>query len=158
LEEENDRWGNSSSSSYSTLRYKGWDSLGVWWEWKEDPWTEEVYLKVTMTRIVQQIKEAYAEAMGKLAKLAKTPGYPVKCLKKATEVEEEVKNMQYQLIVRKSMYYMAKVRLELANPFRELARQMVKPNKEHWKAVKQAVGYVATEHYQGVIFWQPKKL
>jgi len=56
------------------------------------------------------------------------------------------------------MYYMMKVRLELANPVRELTGQMVKPNKEHWKAIEQAVRYVATECYQGVIFWRPKNL
>jgi len=61
--------------------------------------------------------------------------------------------MQYQLIVWKLMYYMTKNGPESANPVRELAGQMVKPNKEHWKAVKQAVGYIASECYQGVIYW-----
>jgi len=56
-----------------------------------------------MPRMVQEIKETYAEAAGKPAKPVKTPGYPGKCLRKATEVEEEVKTMQYQLIVRKVM-------------------------------------------------------
>jgi len=86
--------------------------------------------------MVQEIKEAYAEAMGKPAKPAKTPGYPGKCLKKSAEAEEEVKTTQYWSLVRKLMYYMMNVGLELANPVRELARQMVKSNKEHWKAVK----------------------
>ncbi len=66
--------------------------------------------------------------------------------------------MQYQPIVRKLMYYMTKVGLELANQVRELARQMVKPNKKHWKAVEQAVRYVAIEHYQGVMFWRLQNL
>jgi len=88
-----------------------------------------------MPRMVQEIKETYAEAAGKPAKPVKTPGYPGKCLRKATEVEEEVKTMQYQLIVRKLMYYMTKFGLELVEAVRELAGQMIRPNKEHWKQV-----------------------
>jgi len=76
------------------------------------------------------------EAMGKPVKPAKTPGYLGKGLRKAMEVEEEVKTMQYQLIVGKLMYYMKKVGPEFANVVRDLAGQMVKPNKEQWKAVK----------------------
>jgi len=114
--------------------------LGVWWEGKEDPKTGEVYLKASMPKMVQEIKEAYADAMGKPAKPAKTLGYPGKCLRKSTEVEEEVKTTQYWSIIRKLMYYITKVRPESVNPVRELARQMVKPNKEHWKPLKRAVG------------------
>jgi len=83
--------------------------LRVWWEWKEDPQTGEVYSKASMSKMVQEIKEAYAEAMGKPAKPAKTPGYPGKCLKKSMEEEEEVRTMQYQSIVGKLMHYMMKV-------------------------------------------------
>jgi len=56
------------------------------------------------------------------------------------EVEKEVKMTQYQFIVGKLMYYMMKVGPELANAGRELARQMVNPNEEHWKGVKQPMG------------------
>jgi len=98
--------------------------------------TEEVYLKASMPKMVQEIKKAYMGATSKPAKPAKTSRYPGKCLKKSTEDKEEVRTTQYQLIVGKLMYYMMKVGLELANPVRELARQMVKPNKKHWKAVK----------------------
>jgi len=34
------------------------------------------------------------------------------------------------------MYYMMKVGLELVNAVKELARQMLKPNSKHWKAVE----------------------
>jgi len=49
--------------------------------------------------VVQEIKEAYAEAMGKPAKPTNTPGYQGKCLRKAMEVNKEVKTTQYQTIV-----------------------------------------------------------
>jgi len=49
--------------------------LEVWWEWKEDHSTGEIYLRVTRLEMVQEIKEAYAKVMGKPAKLAKTLGY-----------------------------------------------------------------------------------
>jgi len=74
---------------------------GVWWEWKQDSDTGEVYLKASMPKMVQEIKEVYANAMGHLAKQAKTPGFPGKCLRKATEDEAEMKSMEYHSIVGK---------------------------------------------------------
>jgi len=44
--------------------------------------------------------------------------------------------MEYWSIVGKLMYYMTKIGPELANAVWELAGQMVKPNKEHWKALE----------------------
>jgi len=41
--------------------------LGVWWEWLEDPHTKESYLKAMMPKMLQEIKEAYADAIGKYA-------------------------------------------------------------------------------------------
>ncbi len=99
----------------------------------EDSNTSKVYLKATMPKMVQEIKEAYTNAMGHLAKQAKTPGFPGKCLKKAMEDDAEVKTMEYHLIVGKLMYYMTKVGPELGNAVRELAGQMVKPNSKHWQ-------------------------
>ncbi len=42
-----------------------------------------------MPKMVQEIKEAYANAMGYLAKQAKTPGFPGKCLKKGRQSGSE---------------------------------------------------------------------
>ncbi len=69
--------------------------LGVWWEWMEDSDTSKVYLRATMPKMVQEIKEAYTNAMGHLAKQTKTPGFPGKCLKRATEDEVEIKTTEY---------------------------------------------------------------
>jgi len=110
--------------------------LGIWWEWKTDPHNGEVYLEATMPRMVNEIKTAYINATGKSPRAASTPGYPGKCLVRATDEEEEVKTTEYWSIVGKLMYYMTKIGPELANAVRELAGQMVKPNKEHWKALE----------------------
>jgi len=75
-----------------------------------------------MRKMVQEIKEAYAEAMGKPAKPVKSLGYPGKCLRMAIKVDKEVKMTQYQLIVGKLMYYMMKVGPELVNAGKEPAR------------------------------------
>ncbi len=96
--------------------------------------------------------------MGHLAKHAKTPGFPGKCLKKATEDDAEMKTTEYHSIVGKLMYYMMKVGPELGNAVRELAGQMVKPNSKHWWAVKHVVGYVTNEPFQGVILQKPRNL
>jgi len=47
-------------------------------------------LKATMPRMVQEIREAYAEAIGKPAKPAKTPGYPGKCLKRPWKLKNKL--------------------------------------------------------------------
>jgi len=132
--------------------------LGVWWEWKEDPSTNEIYLRASMPKMVQEIKEAYADATGKSAKPAKTPAFPGTCLKRATDSEEEIKTTEYRSIVGKLMYYMTKVAPEISNAVRELAGQMIKPNQEHWKVVERAVGYVLSEPHQGLILRKPKDL
>jgi len=98
----------------------------------EDSDTGKVYLKATMPKMVHEIKEAYANAMGHLAKQVNTPGFPRKCLRKATEDNAETKTMEYCLIVGKLMYYMTKIGSELGNAVRELAGQMIKPNSKHW--------------------------
>ena len=74
------------------------------------------------------------------------------------EEEEAVKTTKYHSIVGKLMYYMTKVAPELANAVRELAGQMIKPNRTHWKVVEQIVGYVLSEPYQGLTFHEPKNL
>jgi len=107
--------------------------LGVWWEWKEDPQTGEIYLKVTMSKMVQEIKEAYG-SYGQASQAGKDSGISRQVFTKSNGNQRGGEN--HWLIVGKLMYYMTKVGLELANPIRELAGQMMKPNKEHWKAVK----------------------
>jgi len=64
----------------------------------EDSDTGEVYLRATMPKMAQEIKEAYANAMDHLAKQAKTPGFPGKCLKKAMEDKAEMKTMEYHVL------------------------------------------------------------
>jgi len=81
----------------------------------EDSDTSKVYLKAMMPKMVQEIKEAYANAMGHWAKQVKTPGFPGKCLRKATEDNAAMKTTEYCLIVGKLMYYMMKIGPELGN-------------------------------------------
>jgi len=56
----------------------------------------------------------------------------------------------------KLMYYMTKVAPDIANAVRELVGQMVKPTKEHWKAVEHTVGYILNEPYKGLVLRKPK--
>jgi len=85
----------SSSNLLNQLRSKSQDSLkkhlGIWWRWKEYCQTREVYLRAIMPKMVQEIKNAYIEAISKPVKSIKTPGYPGKCPWKATEVVIEIK-------------------------------------------------------------------
>jgi len=51
---------------------------------------------------------------------------------------------------------MTKVTPELANAMQELARQMIKPTAEHWKALDSAVSYVLNKQYKGLILKKPE--
>jgi len=42
-----------------------------------------------MPKMLKEIKEAYADAMGKVPKAWATPGYPRVGLKQASEIDEE---------------------------------------------------------------------
>jgi len=73
---------------FKYLQSKG---LGNWrnnWESSDTGWRiqklEKIYLQATIPKTVQEIKEAYADAMGQPAKVVKTPGYLGQCLKQST--------------------------------------------------------------------------
>ena len=126
--------------------------LGVWWEWKTGPNTREIYLQASMPKMVQEIKEAYVDAMGVTVKPVKIPSYPGKNVQQAMDDDKQVKTTEYQSLVGKLMYYMMKVGPKLTNAVRDLVGHMAKLSKEHWQAVAQVVGYITSKPYQGVTF------
>jgi len=69
---------------------------------------KEFYLKATMPKMLKEIKVAYLETTGKHPNHGQ-PAYPGTRLHRASETEEEVKSTEYQSIMGKLMYYMAKV-------------------------------------------------
>ena len=71
--------------------------LGVWWEWRKDPKTKEIYLKASMPKMLREIKQAFADATGRAPKPAKTPGFPGVVLTKALETKPKVKSTKYHL-------------------------------------------------------------
>ena len=108
-----------------------------------------------MNKMVEEIDQAFQEAMGKRAKFAKTPGFPGKMLSKNTE--ETVNITAYRSLTGKLLYYMTKVAPEMANAVRDLSSHMSNPGAEHWKAMERCVGYLvnlSTERRE-LLFWKP---
>jgi len=110
--------------------------LGVWWEQKTEPDTNEMYLKAMMPKMLKEIKEAYADATGREPRHGPHQDTWERYCIRANNGEREVKITQYRLIMEKLMYYMTKVAPKTANAMRELAGQMIKPTEEHWKTLE----------------------
>ena len=58
--------------------------LGVWYNWKTDN-CGEMYVKMTMPKLVDSAVAKYKELSKEKVKQASTPGTPGKVLQKATE-------------------------------------------------------------------------
>jgi hypothetical protein len=56
--------------------------LGIWYEWKNDKITKELYLEASMPKLIEEIIINYKTATGKEAKLSSVPATPGKCLRK----------------------------------------------------------------------------
>jgi hypothetical protein len=87
--------------------------LGIWYEWKNDKITKELYLEASMPKLIEEIIVNYKNATGKEAKLSSVPATPGKCLRK-----NEGQTMmldEYRSLVGKIMYYTTKLAPELSN-------------------------------------------
>ena len=129
--------------------------LGVWWTWKKDLKGKK-YLVANMPKMIEEIGAKYLEATGKVAKSAPTPGYPGKVLKKHQGQPEKLD--AYRSIVGKIMYYATKIAPEVSNAVRELASHLTNPSEDHWKALERCVGYITSNHFEGLIFRKPRQL
>jgi hypothetical protein len=96
--------------------------LGIWYEWKTEKGTGELYLEARMPKLIEEITDNHKKATGKETKIYTTPGAPGKCL--PVKVERSLVGM--------IMYYTTKLAPELSNAARELASHLSKPGEEHW--------------------------
>ncbi len=113
--------------------------LGVWYERKCDAAGE--YYEVRMDDYKKAIVNDWKALYGEL-KVEKTPGYPSESLVKSEEEPIDVE--VYRKFLGRIMWMVRKVAPECSNATRELAMFMDKPGKEHWKAMKRLVGYLAS--------------
>ncbi|GAX17144.1 hypothetical protein FisN_UnNu082, partial [Fistulifera solaris] len=113
--------------------------LGVWYERKCDAAGE--YYEVRMDDYKKAIVKDWKALYGEL-KVEKTPGYPNESLVKSED--EPIDLEVYRKFLGRIMWMVRKVAPECSNATRELAMFMDKPGKEHWKAMKRLVGYLAS--------------
>jgi Reverse transcriptase (RNA-dependent DNA polymerase)/Zinc knuckle len=130
--------------------------LGVWYDWKTDRNTKEIYIVASMTKLETEIVESYEKLMGKNVKTADTPGFPNSYLSKNDG--ETVMMTEYRSLVGKIMYLMTKLAPDLANPARELAQHLSNPGEQHWKALERLIGYVKAKKFDGLVYRKPKEL
>jgi hypothetical protein len=129
--------------------------LGVWYDWRTDD-NGETYIVASMTKLEDEIVEAFETSTGKMVKETETPGYPNKFLSK--NEGKPVKMTEYRSMVGKIMYLMTKLAQDLANPAREFAQHLLNPGEEHWKALERLVGHIKSKVYEGLTYRRPKEL
>ena len=131
--------------------------LGVRYEWKTDPETNERYIEATMPKLVDEIIEAYGEYKGSEPKEFETPGYPSQILKKYEG--EAVDPTNYRSIVGKAIYLVTKILPEGSNAARDLAKHFSNPGPDHWKSVGRMVGHLKKHKDElRLTFRKPKEL
>ena len=130
--------------------------LGIWYEWKTEKGTGELYLEASMPKLIEEIIDNFKKAKGKDAKLYTTPGSPGKCLKKNTG--DTIKLDEYRSLVGKIMYYTTKLAPELSNTARELASHLSNPGEEHWAELERCVGYLRQKKNLNLIYRKPRVL
>ena len=129
--------------------------LGVNWTWHKDPQCE-INLKAIINTMVEDISKKFLTATGKLAKAFDTPVLPNSHL--LMNAGEIIKLDIYRSLVGMLMYLTTKVYPELSNSVRELAPHLATPGKDHWKALKRCIGYIADVQDAGQVFRRPGEL
>jgi hypothetical protein len=76
--------------------------LQIWYEWKNDKITKQLYLEASMPKLLEEIIINYKTATGKEAKLSSVPATPGKCLRK--NEGHTVMLDEYRSLVGKIMY------------------------------------------------------
>jgi hypothetical protein len=114
--------------------------LGIWYDWKTEKETGDLYLEAYMPKIIEEIKDIYKKATDNKSKIHTKPGTPGKCLMKHTG--EPIKIDEYRYLVGKIMYYTTKLAPELSNAARELASHLSNPGEEKCNELGRSVGYL----------------
>jgi hypothetical protein len=107
-----------------------------------------------MPKMMEEINDKFEKVIGKKAKVYVTPGTPGKTLVKNTGPMVELD--AYRSIVGKIMCYATKIAPEICNAVRELAGHLSNPGAEHWKALKQCVGYLTDTGTQPLCLRKPR--
>ena len=113
-------------------------------------------LLASMSKMIDEIVQAFEDATGKKPKPAATPGFPGKALKRHDGAV--VMQSEYRSITGKILYYTVKVAPEVVHAARDLASHMSAPGEEHWKAMERMVGYLLNIREEKFRYRRPEEL
>lgn len=116
--------------------------LGIKYEWKHDDDGQE-HVVATMGDLTEKIVRVTERHLGKEIKEQDTPARTDQTHEQ--DDTEILSDKMYRTIVRKIMCLTQKLMLEGINAAQEMPKFFVKPQKPHWKAVEQFVGYLKKE-------------
>ena len=131
--------------------------LGIMYEWKKDANGESIVV-ASMKDYEKAIVEAFEKVTSRQPRKATTPGFPNKTLTKLPEDGEVVLPTEYRSLVGKLMHWGNKLAPEACYAIKDLAQNMIRPGKEHWKALERLCGYVREVKFEGLTYRKPKEL
>ena len=99
------------------------------------------YQEVQMQAFRDYLIKDYEEAVGKSAKVYKTPGAPGKILIK--NKEDIMMKTEYRKLVGKLLWTVKKESPDCAKAVREISAHLSSPGKLHWDKIGQIVGFLA---------------
>ena len=116
--------------------------LGIRYDWQKDSSGNNIVI-ATMDSLISEIIKVTETTLGRTLKEKEVPGKPGENL----EVTDDdfIDDRAYRTIVGKIMYLTNKLMIEGMNAAREMSKFFMRPQKQHWKAVKQFVGYLKQE-------------
>jgi len=116
--------------------------LGIRYDWQKDSSGNNIVI-ATMDSLISEIIKVTETTLGRTLNGKEVPGKPGENL----EVTDDdfIDDKAYRTIVGKIMYLTNKLMIEGMNAAREMSKFFMRPQKQHWKAVKQFVGYLKQE-------------
>jgi hypothetical protein len=127
------------------------NSLGIFYEWKNDKVTES-----SIPEMLEEIIINYKKETEKEATLSSVPATPGSWLRK--HERQPVMLDEYRSLVGKIMYNTTKLAPELSNAARELASHLSNPVEDHLIKLGKCVGYLRYGNKLKLIYRKPDEL
>jgi len=128
--------------------------LGVDYEFGLDEYGS--YIKSSMTEYIASIVRDFEKDLATTLKDYKTPGAAVTPPLRSTPEDEIILHELYRSYVGRVMFACGKSEPTISNACRELTCHLNAPNATHWSALKNLIGYLKGESFQGLKMRAPK--
>ena len=116
--------------------------LGIKYEWLTDDNGQE-YVVATMRDLCEEIVQITEKHLGRMVKEQDTPARPNETFEQ--DKSGVVNDKMYRTIIGKIMYLTYKLMIEGINTAKEMSKFFMRPQKHHWRAIEQLIGYLKQE-------------